>query len=129
MMKTVFLKSWAMSLTGMILLLPASYFMLTLFVRVVFGSTTLYYAVAPSFLEKGLEVFPLHKSEWILYGPLLAVILNAATILQFHFRRRTMRLEVKFFYGKYWLNTAIAFQSILLFITLVIYLVIQHYRY
>jgi hypothetical protein len=129
MMKIVFLKSWTTSLIGMILLLPASYFMLTLFVRIVFGSTTLYYAIAPSFLEEGSDLFPLHKSGWILYGPLLAVILNAASILQFRFRKTTMKFQVKVFYNKYWLNTAIAFQSILLFILLVIYLVIQHYRY
>jgi len=128
-MKSTFLKSLTMSLVGMFLLLPASYFMLTLFVRIVFGSKTLYYAIAPSFLEAGSEIFPLHKSGWILYGPLLAVILNASAILQFQFRRNTKKLHVRFFFSKYWLNTAIAFQSILLFIALTIYLIIQHYRY
>jgi hypothetical protein len=118
-----------MSFVGMLLLIPASYFMLTLFMRIFFRSTGLYYSIAPSFIESGSEIFPLHKSGLILYGPLLALVLNAASILQIRFHKREMKLQINFFYSKYWLNTAITFQSILLFIALVIYLVIQHYRY
>jgi len=129
MMKATFIRYWVMSVVGMLLLLPASYFMLTLLIRIIFGSTTLYYAIAPSFLEAGSEIFSFHKSGWILYGPLLAVILNAMALMQFRFQRNTKKIHVKIFYGKFWLNTAIVFQSILLFMALVIYLVIQHYRF
>ena len=118
-----------MSFVGMLLLIPASYFMLTLLMKIFLGSTELYYAIAPSFIESGSEIFPLHKSGWILYGPLFALIINAAAILQIRFHRREMKLQVNFFCRKYWLNTAITFQSILLFIVLMTYLVIQHYRY
>lgn len=128
-MKNIFLKYWTISLVGLILLLPATYFMLTLFIRVFFGSTTLYYQIAPSFMERGQTLFPLHKSAWILYGPLLAVIINAAVMLKFKFYKRSKQLQVNLSYSKYWLNTAIAVQSILLFIILTVYLFVQHYRY
>ncbi|MBS1599439.1 MAG: hypothetical protein JST75_14530 [Bacteroidetes bacterium] len=128
-MKKYFLKSMTMSFVGLILLLPASYFMMTLLAHIFFGSTTLYYAIAPSFMESGSDLIPFHKTAWILYGPLFAVLLIAPTILKFRFHISTMQLQVKFFFTKYWLNTAIVFQSALLFITMVIYLLIQHYRY
>ena len=128
-MKGIFFRSWTMSLIGLILLLPASYFLLTLSIRIFFGSTALYYQIAPSFMESGQRLFPLHKTAWILYGPLCAIILNAAFILRFRYYKNTKQVQVNFFYSKYWLNTAITMQSILLFVVLATYLFIQHYRY
>jgi hypothetical protein len=128
-MKTGSVQILTRSIIGLIFLIPPSYFMLTLLVRLIFGSTTLYYAIAPSFLQASTELFSYHKSGWILYGPLFAVILNLPAIFKFNLQRNASKLQLKFFYRSYWLNTAVIFQGLLLFIIVVIYLVIQHYRF
>ena len=128
-MKNSFIAPLMLSVAGLALLLPASYFLLTLFVRVLFGSTTLYYAIAPSFLQASAEIFSFHKSGWILYGPLLVVILNVVAGLHFQLNTGSLKIRFNMLYRNGWLNTAIVLQSLLIFAALVIYLVIQHYRY
>lgn len=127
-MRTSLIKLLTSGVIGLILLIPGTYFMLTFLLRVLFGSTGLYHSVAPSFIQTGSEISSFNLSWFIFYGPLLAIILNLPAILQFQLQKSEMKLQLRIF-GRHWLNTAIAIQSILLFITLVLYLVIQHCRY
>jgi hypothetical protein len=60
---------------------------------------------------------------------LLAVLFNVLTILKFHLQQGHRGLEVSITYRRYWLNTAIALQSVLLLLVLVVYTVVQHIRY
>ncbi len=128
-MKTTPVKPLIASIIGLTLLLPATYFMLTLLVRIVFNSTTLYYAIAPVFLQSAFGVFSFSLSQLILYGPLVAIVMNVLTILQFHLYRNNSKWKLKIFYRSYWLNTAIALQSIIVFVMIMLYLLIEHYRY
>jgi len=128
-MKAVLTKSWTTSVIGLLLLIPASYFMLTLCMHFFLGSTTLYYRVAPSFIEYGSVFLPLNKTSWILYGPLVAMLLNLVAILKVTFYKKTMQLQINGFRAKCSLNSAIAIQSLLLFVVLLGYLIIQRYRY
>ena len=81
MMKTIWMKELTRGIVGLFLLIPASYFLFTLFVRIAFGSTSLYYAVAPSLLDQTFAVFS--QAAWILYGPLLALFLNLPAWIKF----------------------------------------------
>jgi len=99
-------------LLGITLLLPASYFMLTMTVRV-FGAKSPYYFIAPSFLQSPFDLFALHKAQFIIGTALLATVFNLWT-----FRK-----------GRHWLNAAIALQGILLLVILFCYTLIQHIRY
>jgi len=128
-MKAVLTKSWTTSVIGLLLLIPASYFMLTLCMHIFIGSTTLYYRVAPSFIESGSVFLPLNRTSWILYGPLLAMLINLVAILKVTFYKKTMQLQIKGFRAKSSLNSAIAIQSLLLLVVLLGYLIIQRYRY
>ena len=47
-------------------MLPACYFLLTIGVRILFGWTTMYYDISPSFLQSPFPVFALHKAQLIL---------------------------------------------------------------
>lgn len=94
---------------GMTLLLPASYFMLTMTARV-FGAKAPYYFIAPSFLQSPFHLFALHKAQVILVSLVVAILVNLK------FRR-------------YWLNAAVAYQSTLLLIVLLAYTLVQHIRY
>jgi len=123
------MKPLTIPILGLILLIPASYFLLTLFVRVVFGSTTLYYHIAPSFLEAPFDIFSFNRGVWILYGPLFAIMLNTPAMIQLQLRKRILDSQVFVYYRNHWLNTAISLQGALLFVLLLAYLIIEHCRY
>ena len=118
------------SVIGMTLLLPATYFMIILLARILFGARTLYYAIAPSFLQSPFGILSFHLVQVILYGPLVAVILNLFATVKVRLERENGKWDVSINYRKgCWLNMAIAFQSGLLFLILVAYTLIQHWRY
>ena len=94
---------------GITLLLPATWFLLTLLARLCFGARSPYYYIAPSFLQSPFDLFAFHKAQFIIICLLVAAACNA--------RRR------------YWLNTAITLQSLLLLVVLLAYTFIQHLRY
>jgi hypothetical protein len=100
------------TLLGITLLLPASYFMLTLTARV-FGAKGPYYFIAPSFLQTPFNLLAFHKAQFIVCTALLATVFNLWT---YHQRR-------------HWFNAAIALQGTLLLVALFCYTLIQHIRY
>lgn len=117
------------SLLGITLMLPAAYFLLTLTLRIFFGSTTLYYDISPSFLQSPFNLFALHKAQLIIGCLLLAVLFNLAAIIRLRLLKGPRGLEIGVAYRRYWLNTAIVLQGILLLLLLAGYTLIQHIRY
>jgi hypothetical protein len=128
-MRKTSLGSLLSSMLGIILLLPASFFILTILLRIFFGSKALYYSMAPSFLQSPFNLFALHKAQFILGCLLLSVLCNVLSILRFSLHQGKRGWEVEVSYRRYWLNTAIALQSGLLLLVLVAYALIQHIRY
>jgi cellulose synthase/poly-beta-1,6-N-acetylglucosamine synthase-like glycosyltransferase len=146
-------------LVGMALLMPASFFMLTLLARIGFGSKTLYYSIAPSFLQSPFDLFAMlrtpeafwpkanHKmfaegvlnsiehairqsaAQLIVGCLLLSILFNGLTIVEFHLERGKWGWEIGVNYRSNWLNTAIVVQGILLLLVLVAYTLVQHIRY
>lgn len=116
-------------LLGIVGLLPGTYFMLTLLVRIFFGSTTLYYTMSPSFLQSPFGIFAWHKAQLILCGVILSVLLNVLTVLRFRLLKGKNGPDVEVSFRRYWLNTAIVLQGSLLLLTLLAYTLIQHIRY
>lgn len=116
-------------LAGITLLLPATFFLLALLARIFLGASTLYYAMAPSFLQSPLRIFAWHKAQVILCGSVLAILLNVFTVLKFRLQQGERGWEVAVFYRRYWLNTAVALQGSLLFLVLLAYTLIQHARW
>ncbi|HUB60667.1 MAG TPA: hypothetical protein VL978_08195 [Puia sp.] len=99
-------------LLGITLLLPASYFMLTMTARV-FGAKGPYYFIAPSFLQSPFNLFAFHKAQIIVGTVLVATVCNL-----WAYRGR-----------RHWLNAAIVFQGVLLLVALFCYTLVQHIRY
>jgi hypothetical protein len=129
MTRSTFLRPLASGLLGITLMLPASFFLLTLLARLCFGSKAMYYYIAPSFLQSPLDLFAFHKAQLIIGSLLLAILFNVLTILRFHLERGERGLEVGITYKRYWLNTAITLQGVLLLLILTMYTFIQHIRY
>jgi len=128
-MKLNQLKPLATSITGLFLLVPAAYFLLALSIRILFGSTAIYYDIAPSFLQAASEIFSFQKSGWILYGPLLAIFLNLLSVFKLKIEKKSGKTELVIYHHRYWLNTAVILQSLLFVIILTAYLIVEHYRY
>src|ERR1700761_7046175 len=112
-------------LLGITLLLPASYFILTILTRICFGTKTMYYYIAPSFLQSPFRLFAFHKAQMIIGCLLLAVFFNVLTILRFRLEQGERGLQIGIYYRRYWLNAAIILQAILLLIVLSGYTLIQ----
>jgi hypothetical protein len=129
MTRPLFIRPLASSLIGFTLMLPASLFILTILARLLFGTSAMYYYIAPSFLQSPLNLFAFHKAQLIIISLLLAILFNLLTIFRCRLQQGDRGLEVSLTYRRFWLNTAVALQSILLLLALVVYTVIQHIRY
>jgi len=114
---------------GMTLLLPGSFFMLTLLARIGFGSKALYYYIAPSFLQSPFDLFAWHKAQVILGCVLVAVVANGLALLRFRAERGEWGWVIAVSYRRNWLNTAIVLQGLLLLVALAVYTLVQHIRY
>lgn len=113
---------------GILLLLPATWFIVTLGLRLCMGQNAEYYFIAPSFLQTPFALFAWHKAQFILCCLLLAIIFNLPATVQLRAGQgRKLGFGVK--PRGHWLNTAIALQSILLLLALTVYTLIQHIRY
>ncbi|HEV3326436.1 MAG TPA: hypothetical protein VG052_12550 [Puia sp.] len=129
MTRQTFLRPLGSGLLGITLLLPASYFMLTLLARACFGAKTMYYFIAPSFLQTPFHPFAFHKAQVIIGSVLLAVLFNVPAILRFRLEKEQQGWQVGIYYRRQWLNAAIVLQGVLLLLVLVGYTIIQHIRY
>ncbi|WP_431213283.1 hypothetical protein ACQ86N_48135 [Puia sp. P3] len=129
MLRSNFLRPLTSGLLGITLMLPASYFMLTLLARIFFGAKGMYYYIAPSFLQSPYHLFAFHKAQLIVISLILAILFNVLTIVRVDLERGKHGLELGFSIRRYWLNTAVALQALLLLIVLIAYTLIQHVRY
>jgi len=125
----VVLRPLISGILGIALLLPASFFILTMLARLFFGTKRPYYYIAPSFLQSPFDPLALHKAQFILGCLLMAIATNSLLALQFQLQKGRKGWEVEVSYRRHWLNTAIALQAVLLLVTLLVYTVIQHFRY
>ena len=116
-------------LLGIILLLPAGFFLLALVTRMVTGSKSLYYSMSPSFLQSPFYLLAWHKAQFILCSLLLAILFNVLTVFPCRLEKGDKGWEVVLFYRRFWLNTAIVLQGALMLLVLGIYMLIQHIRY
>jgi len=128
-LRNIYVRPLVSGVLGFTFMLPACYFLLTILIRILFGSTSMYYDISPSFLQSPFPVFALHKAQLILGCLLLAVLFNVAAILRLRLLQGPSGLEIGVAYRRYWLNTAIAIQSILLLVVLIAYTFVQHIRY
>src|ERR1700760_90172 len=94
MTRSPLVRPLASGLLGLTLMLPASFFLLTLLARLCFGSKAMYYYIAPSFLQSPFDLFALHKAQMIIGSLILAILFNALTILRFHLERNEQGLQV-----------------------------------
>ena len=123
------LKPLISGILGITLLLPASFFMLTLLARILFGTKRLYYYIAPSFLQSPFDLWAWHKAQFIFGSLMVAILLNSLVTLQLQLQKGRKGWMVQMSYRRNWLNMAVTLQGVLLLVLLVAYTLIQHIRY
>jgi hypothetical protein len=126
--ETMPVKPLITTITGLALLVPASYFSLLITKRLVAGSSWRYDMMAPGFQEHAFEP-AFHGSQLILYGPLLSMLINLLTIWRFRIRQTGNQWSIDVSYRRYWLNLAILLQASLLLLGMLSYLAVEHWRY
>ena len=124
-----YLRPLLSGILGFTFMLPACYFLLTILIRILFGTTAPYYDISPSFLQSPFSIFAFHKAQLILGCLLLAVLFNVAAIVKLRLYHGPQGLQLGVAYRRYWLNTAIAIQGALLLTALIAYTLIQQIRY
>jgi hypothetical protein len=124
-----FIKPLISGVLGITLMLPASFFMLSMLARIFFGTKRPYHYIAPSFLQSPFDPLALHKAQFIFGCLLLAIVTNGLVALQFQLHKGRWGWDVEVSYRRHWLNTAIVLQAVLLLVTLLLYTMVQHFRY
>lgn len=126
--KTGTVKSLLPGLVGVLLLTPASYFMLTMLIGIC-GAKSFYHWISPSFLQSPSALFSLHKAQFIIGCLVLGIACNLFAVVRVRLERGARSTMVALSFRRNWLNTAVALQGGLLLVTLIMYTVIQHIRY
>ena len=115
-------KKWTFA-TGLLLVVPTAYFIFISLMKYSFASPELFDSAEP-FLEKlGInQSLGWNINLLILFGPVLALLLNVLSVLTIDMRSQHDMLSVKLSIRKSWLNLLIIMISGLLLSVLFLYL-------
>ena len=109
-MKTI-LKHNSSFLIGLLLSLPTAYFILINLLNEM-GYGYLYNASEPMFENLGIrESFGLNINLLIVFGPVLALLLNVLSVLHIRFETTKEKIDCRVSIEKNWLNLAVIFLS------------------
>ena len=114
-------RKWAVAF-GMLLALPAAYFILISLLKYAFGIPWLFDAAQP-FLERlGIkEALGFNINLVILFGPLIALLLNLFAVLKIDLYNDKENFSIKFSIRKHWWNMMLVIFSGILLAVLFVY--------
>jgi hypothetical protein len=113
-------RRWAITL-GCLLALPTAYFIL-INVLNEFGYPYLFYSSQPFLQQLGLkESLGFNINLLILFGPLIAMVLNLLAVVKVDWYNQRDHFSVKFSIKKHWWNMTLVFFSGVLLAILFIY--------
>ena len=100
-MKKVFLiRPLALSI-GILLVVPSLYFVVSALLNYRFGLPTLWKVIEPIFEKAGNQSFGFNISLLVILGPLVAIMINLAQVIQLHFARAEDEVYVYLSISKY----------------------------
>lgn len=110
------------SLAGGLLTLPALYFIFISIMKYVFGWEYLFDVSAPVLGKMGIkESLGWNINLLILFGPLLALLLNMLSVLHIHIETTRDKIDCRFSITKNWKNLAVVLLSTSVLFTLFVY--------
>lgn len=122
-MKTLDLKTRRAFIVGSILTLPAIYFIFISVMKYIFHQPYLFDAATPFLEIMGIkESIGLNINLLILFGPVLAFLLNILSVLDIHFQIGRDNLNCQLSIRKSWWNLFVVFCSAATLLVLFTYL-------
>ncbi len=107
---------------GALFAFPAAYFILISLLKYAFKAPHLFDAIQPLLEKLGIrQSLGWNINLLILFGPLIAFLLNLLAVLKFEWYNEREKISMKFSIEKHWGNMALVFVSGLLLATLFIY--------
>ena len=126
-MKLLTNRSKLVWIAGMFLTIPATYFFLASILKFELNTPGLYDAIEPALLTMGLrENFGWNINLLILFGPVLALLLNVLSVLHIRFETTKEKIDCRVSINKSWKNLAGVFLSGIVLLILFAYLFVEN---
>ena len=112
---------------GLLLSLPTAYFFLISFLKFELNTPGFYDAIKPALQSMGLrESFGWNINLLILFGPVLALILNVLSVIHIRFETTKEKIDCQVSIYKSWKNLAIVFLGGMVLLILLAYLFVEN---
>lgn len=113
-------------IAGALLVFPALYFMVAAFLNYEMGISTLWQPIDPIFEKPANKHFGWNINLLILFGPVLAFLLNFFSIVKIKWQNEKDQMHLSFSIRKHWVNILIAAVAALVLASLFAYLIAEN---
>ena len=126
-MKSIISRSKLFWITGLFLSIPTFYFFLASILKYELNTPGLYDTISPALQSMGLhENFGWNINLLILFGPVLALLLNVLSVIHIRFETTKEKFDCRLSINKSWKNLAVVFFSGLLLLFLFAFLFVEN---
>jgi hypothetical protein len=115
-------------IAGALLVFPALYFVLAAVLNYEMGISVLWQPIDPIFENPANKHMGWNINLLILFGPMLAFLLNFFSVVKTRWYNETERMHLSFSIRKHWINILIAIVSALVLASLFAYLIAENYK-
>ncbi len=115
-------------IAGALLVFPALYFVLAAVLNYQMGISVLWQPIDPIFANPDNKHMGWNINLLILFGPVLAFLLNFFSVVKIRWYNETERMHLGFSIRKHWINILIAVVSALVLASLFAYLIAENYK-
>jgi hypothetical protein len=113
-------------IAGALLVFPALYFMVAAFLNYEMGVSTLWQPIDPVFEKPANKHLGWNINLLILFGPVLAFVLNFFSIVKIKWQNEKDQVHLGFSIRKHWVNILIAAVAALVLASIFAYLVAEN---
>ena len=113
-------------ITGALLVFPAFYFMVAAVLNYEMGIATLWQPINDIFEKPANKHFGWNINLLILFGPILALLLNFFSVVKIKWQNEKDQMHLSFSIRKHWINILIAAVAALVLASLFAYLIAEN---
>jgi hypothetical protein len=125
MQKELLQTKWTL-IAGLLLAFPAAYFLLANVLNSEIGLNWLWKPIEPIFKKPENKRFGWNVNMLIVFGPLLATLLNALSLIYFRFEKTGEYFQLQLFIKRKWWNIAVMIVAVGILVCLGTYLLLEN---